>query len=80
MKIEFCAKKELKRTTIDDLKPGDVFRFKDIDVDNIYMAMNFRNDMIYVNLVTDDSNYMADIHDDLHESVEILEAELKIYE
>lgn len=66
--------------TIYDLKAGDVFRFKDIDVDNIYMAMNFRNDMIYVNLITDDSNYMADICDDLHEGVEILEAELKIYE
>lgn len=80
MKIEFCPKKEPKRMTIDDLKPGDIFRFKDVDVHGFYMAMNFRNDMIYVNLATYDSNYMADISDDLHENVKILEAELKIYE
>lgn len=87
MKIEFCPKKEPKRMTIYDLKAGDIFRFKDtgffsdtVDVHGFYMAMNFRNDMIYVNLVTYDSNYMADICDDLHENVKILEAELKIYE
>lgn len=80
MKIEFCPKKEPKRMTIYDLKAGDIFRFTDVDVHGFYMAMNFRNDMIYVNLVTYESNYMADICDDLHESVKILEAELKIYE
>lgn len=80
MKIEFCAKKDPKMFTIHDLKAGDVFRFKDRD--DVYMAItsNFRNDMICVNLVTYDSNYMADICDDLHDYVEILKAELKIYE
>jgi len=80
MKIEFCPKKEPKMFTIHDLIAGDVFRFKDRD--GVYMAIRYdsMDNMMYTDLTTGYSKLISSIRTDLHNCVEILEVELKVYE
>lgn len=80
MKIEYCAK-EPQKITVDDLKAGDVFRFKSLS-SYTYMAVflgGCSEKMLYFNLQKGHADYISSIRDELRDDVEILEAELKVY-